>query len=289
MKKFLFAFVAMFGLMTLVSCSEDTTINNYDVTVENVTIPFGLQSIVTEADGVFEKGGKNTTYGTSTDFDNTYQHVLPTSATAIFVADETKGKYTQGQVIEVLSLTTNTLHTITIPALKYKVYATNYNHEIPQKGDMVQGKWYTNSNAFGQMPQSTTTLLLHGSASIDYSVVNPTGVVTMKNPYSAVMVKKNENVHATTAPLYYGNNANYTSVGSGNNSWYLLYIRANTTNTKVTLAYNVNNNNFVNLNTTIEPNKIYQYTYRGVSDVDGGFTLETEDLINGVAEIIDLY
>lgn len=278
------AYVGTMGLL-MTSCSEDTIINNYDIDVEMREVRFGTKSILAESDGVFEKGAK----GTATDFDTIYKHQTPEFANVIFVADETKGKYTQGQVIEYMNLSTNTAHTITIPALKYKVYATNYNHDMPQKGDMVQGKWYTNNNAFSQMPGASTTLLMHGSATIDYSVANATGEVTMTNPYSAVMIRNNENLHTTVAPLFQGQNGrDYILVD--NNKWYLLYIRANTTNTKVTLAYNVNNTNFVNLTKNIVANKIYQYTYKGVgSATDDGFIVNVNPLENGEAENIDLF
>lgn len=281
MKKLLSVALLALGL---VSCSEDTIINNYDIDVEMKEVKFGTKTTLAEADGVFEKAAK----GTATDFDTIYKHQAPEFANVIFVADETKGKYTKGQVIEYMNLATNIAHTITIPAIKYKVYATNYTHDMPQKRDMVQGKWYTSNNAFSQMPQSSTTLLLHGSASIDYSVANATGEVDMVNPYSAVMIRANENVSSTVPPLFYGDNTNYTLVD--NNKWYLLYIRANSTNTKVTLAYNVNNVNFVNLTKNIQANKIYQYTYKGIGDsTDDGFILNTNPFENGEAQNIDLF
>lgn len=283
-QSFLATLIGAFGLF-FVGCSEDTIINNYDIKVENVEVQFGLKSLTTEAEGVF---GNNTTMSTmsTTSLDDTYEHVLPTSAKIFFVVEERRGNYNVGDVVEVMTLSTNTAHTITIPALKYRVYATNYDNPT-LTDDFEKYAWYTYVSAENQLPLSSNVLYMIGSNVIDYTIPNETGLVEMVNHYSAVMIKANENISDTTFPMYYGDSKDYILVDG---DWYLRYIRNTNTNTKVTYAYQVNGSPSGTLSRTIEPNKIYQYTFNGVQNSeDDGFVVSVSPLQNGEAENIDLF
>lgn len=166
--------------------------------------------------------------------------------------------------------------------MKVKVYATNYIK--PNGNEMQPNAWYTWSTAVDQMPQTSTTLNLLGSSSIDYSAVT-VGQVVMTNPYSAVMIKKNTWV--TSAPMSYDTNTDYfLDIAT---DWYILYIRNNNTNTKIPISIPGNPNQNYTLSRAIQANKIYQYQINGnVLEDAGNLTITVTPLEEGVTEQIDL-
>lgn len=259
----------------LVSCSEDTIVNNYDITVENVTVEFGAKSLLTESSDVLAKG---------TPFDNSYTHVLPTNFKAYFISSENRGQYSVGQVVKVVDVSTGN-QLITIPKLSYTVYVTNH---IKNDGTENQPyAWYTWQSPQTQLPVTTPNILLFGKNVIDYKTVTQ-GTVTLENFHAAVMIKKTEALSSTTSPFFNTGNVNYNLVA--NNTWYLLYIRNATTSSQVPLAFNVSGvGNVYQLNKPIEANKIYQYVFHAVDDVDGNLEIITVPLEEGLVEDIDLF
>ena len=269
------AYVGTMGLL-MSSCSEDTIVNNYDITVENVTVEFGAKSLLTESSDVLAKGTAQKT----TNFDNSYTHTLPTSFKAYFVSTETRGQYTQGQVVKVIDVTTGS-QTITIPKLSYNVYVVNYDH--PTSDETQPYAWYTWANPEQQLPVTTSNIILFGKSLIDYKTVT-TGQVELHNYHSAVMIKNNVAIGGT--PTFNTGNVPYNLVA--NNDWYLLYIRNATTSTAVPLSFTSPNGTTYQLNKSILANKIYQYTLQAVGDVDGNLTIVTVPMEEGTAEIIDI-
>lgn len=268
MKKLL-SIIAILGLFLTSSCSDDTTVNIYQV--EEVTVSFGTKNIITESNGTFSKTAR------MNDFDKSYTHTLPTSFTAYFVSKETKGQYTEGEVVKVITVTTGTQE-ITIPKLEYTIYVTN--HVKNDKEDKPYA-WYTWSDAVSQLPVTSKDILLFGKNIIDYKTVT-TGTVSLTNNYSAVMIKNN--VSVSGVPTFNTGNTPYTLVD--NNNWYLLYIRNNNTSTQIPVSFG--NNPKYQLNKSIEPNKIYQYTLIGVGDTSGNLTISTTPLIEGNAETLPI-
>lgn len=261
--------LAFTGLGLFTSCSEDITNNNYYV--DNVEVSLDAQSLIASAESPFQGKGPA--------FDNSYVHLLPTSYTAYFVADETKGQYVTGQFIKSITVTPG-LNSITVPQMKVKVYATNYT----KGGELQNNAWYTWNDAIQQMPQTSTTLNLLGNSSIDYSTVT-VGQVTMTNPYSAVMIKKNTWV--TSAPMSYDTKMDYFLDSATN--WYILYIRNNNTNTKIPISIPGNPNQHYTLSKPIVANKIYQYQINGnVLEDAGNLNIIVAPLEEGVAEEINL-
>lgn len=257
--------------IAFVSCSEDTTVNNFYGEVEERTVEFSAKSFITESESPFQaKGGT---------FDNSYVHQLPTTFKAYFVADENKGQYSIGQVVKVYDVA-NGQNTITIPKMKFKVYVTNYLK--PNGNEMNPNAWYVWNDAIAQMPQTTTELYMYGKNDIDYTT-NVSGQVEVKNPYAAVMIKNN--VWVSGAPTSYDTNQAYALVG--NNSWYNLYIRNTNTNTKIPINIPGNPNQSYTLSKTIQANKIFQYTIDGnVIEDDGNLNIVTVPFENGTAEVI---
>lgn len=272
MKK-LFSLGLLLATTLLISCGDDIT-NNYNTyNVEDVTVQLDAQSLITSAESPFQ--GKGIT------FDNSYVHIMPTSYKAYFVADETRGQYTQGQVVKTITVTEG-MNSITIPKLKFKVYVTNYLK--PNGNESQPNAWYTWSTAVDQLPQTSHTLNLYGFNSIDYSI-NTVGSVTVTNPYSAVMIKANQWVNGV--PMSYDTQQNYFLDSTTN--WYILYIRNNNTNTKVPISIPGNPNTHYTLSKSIVANKIYQYEINGnVGDIDGNLNIVVAPLEEGVAEVIDL-
>lgn len=268
-QKLVLSLVGLFSLM-LTSCGEDVTNNYITYNVEDVTVSLDAQSLITSSEIPF-----SAKYSISS-FDSTYVHQMPTNYTAYFVADETKGQYTTGQVVKTYSVTEG-LNNITVPKMRVKVYVTNYTgHTNPN--------WYTWGDAVEQLPQTSHTLYLIGNNTIDYSTVT-VGTVTMVNPYAAVMIKNNQWI--SSAPSSYDTNKEYFLDTPSN--WYILYIRNNNTNTKVPINIPGNPNQHYTLSKTIQVNKIYQYTINGnVLEDDGELNIIVSPLEKGVAEEIQL-
>ncbi|MDD2536998.1 MAG: hypothetical protein PHU61_00720 [Candidatus Absconditabacteria bacterium] len=260
MRKIL-AVLAVFAI-ALTSCTK----NYYEyIEIENVTVQLDMKSII--------KVNENLMRSSTTE----YQHVYPSSYTAYFISNENKGEYTQGQLVVTLTVSPGN-NTITIPKLDYTVYVTNYEKE---------GAWYTWTDAIGQLPQSTNTLYFYGKNTINYSVV-VAGEVTVKNPYSAIMVLNNEWV--TGAPKFYGTGQFYGLVH--NNEWYLLYIRNTTVNSTVPVQIPGYSSNHIEINRAIEANKVYQFIIdASVDNTDGqdNFTVIVEEFTETVVETIKPY
>lgn len=193
---------------------------------------------------------------------STYEHVYPTSYKAYFIANENKGDYTAGELVKTIEVTKG-LQTVVVPELSYKVYVTNYEKE---------GNWYTWDDALEQMPQASDILYLYGMNDIDYSATEY-GEVEVKNPYAAVMI---QDYRIPDAPTYYGNNTDYIPTGEG---WWLKYIRANTTNTGITVEF-TNEDKVILINDPIVANKVYKYTLLTdvpETDDEDNFNVEVEE------------
>lgn len=261
-KSILFAFIL--GMVAFSSCTK--TENHY-YTVENVTVQFKSKELLETVVKPFGKSASTTTAVTE------YEHVFPSSYKAYFVSKETKGQYTEGQVVKVIDVTAGT-NTITVPKLNYDVYVTNYTHSAE--------KWYTWNNAIDQLPQSSHVLYLYGKNRIDYSTALE-GQVELTNPYSAVMIEKNQWVSGV--PTFYGDNKDYAIV----TGWYLNYIRTGNTNTKVPISIAGNPNQNYTLTRTIKANEIYQFTINGgVLDQNGNLGIVVQPLIKVTKETINL-
>lgn len=252
------------GVVLFASCSKNET---YNIVVENVTVQFNSKEIL---ETVVKPFAKRASVSASA---SEYQHKFPESYKAYFVSKETKGEYTAGQVVKVIDVTAGG-NTITIPALNYDVYVTNYEKD---------GLWYTWNDAVQQLPQSSTELYLYGKNNINYSQVKE-GTVELYNPYAGVMIENNRWING--APKYYGDGKDYASV----TGYYLLYIRGNNTNTQVPINIAGNPNNSYTLNRPIEANNIYEFKIDGSVEVitDGNLGIIVKPFEKVVREVIKL-
>lgn len=251
-------------LLVTSSCTKNET---FIYNIENVTVRFNSNELL---ETKVKPLGKLASTNPST---SEYEHVFPSSYKAYFVSKQTKGQYTEGQVVKVIDVVAGG-NTITIPKLDYDVYVTNYTHSAE--------KWYTWNNAIEQLPQSSHVLYLYGKNRIDYSTVTE-GQVELTNPYSAVMIEKNQWVSGI--PTFYGDGKDYASV----TGWYLNYIRTGNTNTKVPISIAGNPNQNYTLTRTIKANEIYQFTIDGgVLDQNGNLGIVVQPLIKVTKETINL-
>lgn len=256
--------LVILGIALFTSCTKNET---FVYNIENVTVQFNSKELLETKTKPLGK------LASTNPVTSEYEHVFPSSYKAYFVSKQTKGQYTEGQVVKVIDVVAGD-NTITIPKLDYDVYVTNYTHSAD--------KWYTWNNAIEQLPQSSHVLYLFGKNRIDYSAVTE-GQVELVNPYAAVMIQKNQWVSGT--PKFYGDGKDYASV----TGWYLNYIRTGNTNTQVPISIPGNPNTSYTLNRDINANEIYQYTINGnVLDKNGNLGIIVQPLVKVTKETINL-
>lgn len=263
MKKLLSVALLALGL---VSCSEDTIVNNYYVEFENVTL--SAQNLITEAESPFQAKGVA--------YDSTYVHVVPTSFTLHVIADETKGQFVKDQIIKTTTVTTGS-NTVSLPKMKLRLVASNYT---------ATTNWVTwnKQSSIGQFPQTSTTLYYYGDVKENFANTN-TATLVMENPYAGIMIKKNQWTNGV--PSSYDTNQSYFLDTA--TDWYILYSRNNNTNTKVPIIIPGNPNQHYTLSKPIQPNKSYQYIINGgVLEGDNGVVVVTAPIEVGGVEQIDL-
>lgn len=201
---------------------------------------------------------------------------IPSNFKAYFIAAESKGPYTSGQLIKTLDVSTG-VQTIEVPKLKYNVYVTNYEQS---------GAWYTWTNAIEQLPQGSDVLYLYGSNNINYSI-QVLGEVEVKTPYAAVMIKGDS--HITEAPKHYDSNSSYTETAD---HWWLKYIRNSTTNTGVKLQFTGSGLQTLTINDAIQSNKVYKYilnTSVGNTSEDNNFNIIVEEFDETINREVDFW
>lgn len=266
MKRLLLLPVILTALI-LTACSDNSIIDeNYET--EFIEVTLSANSFVTSSN--------NTFLGKSVEFDETYNHVLPATFTAYFVANENKGQYRTGDLIQT-EIINDGANAVTVPKMKIAIYVTNFDDVAT-----LQDGWYTWDNAIEQLPKTSHELYLYGKNTIDFDKTL-SGEVDVYNPYAAVMIKKNDWV--TGSPQSYDSNELYELV---TDNWYNLYIRLNNTNTKIPIK-SVHGNTSYTLNREITPNRIYQFILNGdVATDTGNLTLNVQPLEKGRAEEIEI-
>lgn len=141
---------------------------------------------------------------------------VPKTFTAYLVANENTTTYPSGkdnaQVIASVTVHTGSNH-ITVPAMKYKVFVTNYSNGN-EKTDNGWSNWYTYPDALAHLPAGSTTLYLYGKSDLDFTN-GAVGEVRMTNPYAAICVYKNKYVT--------GNPSDWSGTTALRGDWYYLY------------------------------------------------------------------
>ena len=256
MRKVIFM-LAVVLLTLIVGCTKEREVI---VVVPNVEVHLSTKSVF----NVEQEGFS--TRSTTTE----YQHVYPTSYKAYFIAAESKGPYTSGQLVTTIDVKEG-MQTVTVPKLKYTVYVTNYEKE---------GSWYTWEKPLDQMPHASDVLYLFGSNVIDYGT-QLDGEVKVQNPWSAIMIENHELFDPLQVPKEYTSGKNYKLT----DGWWLLYVR-NKHNTAVWMKYpRATHSTHLSLTLEVDPNKVYKYKMTApYTDQNNNFEVITEKF-NEVIEV----
>lgn len=249
MRKVIFMFAVVLLTLT-VSCTKEREVI---VVVPNVEVHLSTKSVF----NVESEDFRSTTR-------STYVHQYPINYKAYFIANETKGPYTSGQLVTTINVIEG-MQTVTIPKLSYKVYVTNFEH--------TSEGWYTWDDALDQMPLASDVLYLFGSNVIDYGT-QLTGEVLIKNPWSAIMIENHEYFDPNRSPREYNSGSNYVATGDG---WWIKYVR-NHHNTGVWLKYpGMTGNLQRGISSDVLPNKVYKYRMSTpTTSEEDNFTVEVE-------------
>ncbi|MCO6026029.1 hypothetical protein NG821_09290 [Prevotella cerevisiae] len=303
MKKFIYSIAALAAIVVMGSCSQDSDLTETSISkskIDSVTVSLNINSGI-EVSGSSSNMGKSTVNSnntsltraartradetnTETPSTNFAADLSKTTYTAYFVATEAQGDYKAGQIVrKITGIKENTATKISVPALPYKVYVTNYDTDAPEVGGTESSVTDLEKN----LPESSSTLYLFGVSNADLSsgAADQKISVNLKNNYAAVCVSNNDFVTGVTYNLITPSTGlpyiTAYSLDSWNQSlWYYMYIRADlSTSTSPT------SNSTIKLNTTnmgegastiwplnnpITADQIYQYT---VKSVKGGVSL----------------
>lgn len=249
MKKLFFSIAALAAIVVMGSCSKDSSLNNQtEKSVGSVTVSLNVNSGI-EVSGSSSSMDKSTVNSTKTLTTRAGETTVTTpdpftvdlskyTYTAYFVAAETAGDYTAGDLVRKVTVKGGA-NSISVPAIKYNIYVTNYDPApaiTPAKGSNQESAVQGLEN---QLPESSnSTLYLFGSqrgADFSHTTDATTNVATVKltNHYAAVCIAANDFVKSVSyKPAPKDPNTYITSYATSQN-WFYMYI-----NTKVTTIPN---------------------------------------------------
>ena len=275
MKKFMLTFIVLPILATF-SCSgedEATGLLENSTNNNNVTIQLRAEPEVTEHISSFEKTntGKIFTRAGETSSDSIFTPILPSTFKAYFVAAENKGQYQAGSMVKTVVVNDGT-NDITVPAMKYKIYVTNYDI------DNIQN----NSDVEASLPESSSILYYYGSDEKDLDSSGIIVDIALTEPYAAVAIYKNNCI--SSAPIY-KDSSTYSSTGN----WYYLYIRNSETSTKIPVSIAGNGTSTYALEKDISPKHVYQYTLsKSTTSTEGSLNITVNGFSNTYNSTINL-
>jgi hypothetical protein len=317
MKKLIFSIAALAAIVVMGSCSKDSDLTNKTAeSVGNVTVSLNVNSGIevsgssSSLNNQTAKSETSTRAGISTRADvdnetpttNFAADLSSTTYTAYFVATADQGEYKKGQIVRKISgIKENTATSISIPAISYTVYVTNYDTNAPDQG----GQETDVTNLEDNLPESSTVLYLFGKNTADLSSGASQSIqVTLNNKYAAVCVANNDFVtgvaYTPTTSLpsvtaYILDSWQTTETAWNDKApWYYMYIRADksaTSNSTIALnTANMGGNASTTwpLNNDITADQIYQYT---VKSVNGGASLTvTENVFKQInSSVLNVY
>lgn len=276
MKKIVFLYIIIAVALFFASCSDDNSTTSSTAKYVTVNLQIGTDSTLNLSGGstpfTYNNSAQKLVMGktltaTRAVIDGvTVPDFVPevlTKFTAYLIANENKNGFSTNQFVDSVPVYTGSNY-ITVPAMKYKVYVSNYKYSGMETNTWNYQNWYSGyyQNPMGEgMPYSTTTLYLYGESDLDFTN-GAVGEVVLTNPYAAVCIYKNKYVMST--PYDYNNNSKECGV-KGN--WYYLYINCakfNSTNLYILLGnfpdYPYSKN--FTLTYPITANKIYQYIFK---------------------------
>ena len=268
MKKIVFLYIIIAVALLFASCSDDDSTTSSTAKYVTINLQIGADTTLTLSKGstsfaynssIKEFESRKTLISTRAVIDGVtvpdFVPKVPNTFTAYFVANENTTKYPtakdNAQVIDSVTVHTGNNY-ITVPAMKYKVFVTNYSNgnEMNYPG---WSNWYTYPDALGQLPAGCTTLYLYGkNENMDFTN-GAVGEIQMTNPYAAVCVYNNNYI---LQPPH--DNNGLTDFVLSNNKWYYCYIRSLNSTITANIAIN-KSTNYKGIIEQVSANNIYQY------------------------------
>lgn len=275
MKRIIFSLaIVITTIMIMSSCSDDSALvvntanskNSSSVTEISLNINSGID--VSEESSTFSnssavKASTRSTTSTSTNF----SAKLPPQFTAYFVAAEATSEYTQGAIVRKISVSTGNNNNISVPAIKYHIYVTNYDPANAPTADKNSNQESAVKALENSLPENTTTLYLYGTNDADFSSTTSTAnaTVTLTNYYAAVCVANNGHVKSVS----YKDGTETTNYAlDSTNQWYYMYVKAPTDGTTSNTDFTVTVENLAGIpdgreytfSEEVTADNIYQYT-----------------------------
>lgn len=221
MKKFLL--LALFGLFSLTfgGCEEpEMKINSIE---EKETFDAFLTVNISYEPESSGNEAKNPGFETA----DPYNVVFPSTFKAYFVSNETTGEFLKGQLVKTVDVTEGTNKIDSLPKMSYTVYVTNYDNSDDTE-------WYTKQNALNLLPPMSHEMYVHGKSVVNYNEL-ANGTVNIKNTYACVQILKSE--YVIFAMAVYGTEDKEILYFDGNNDWYVIYQRENSTALSYVIVY----------------------------------------------------
>jgi hypothetical protein len=241
MKKLIFSIAALAAIVVMGSCSQDSSLNNQtEKSVGNVTVSLNVNSgiEVSENNSSMDKSTVNSTRALTTRAGGTTTTPAPFTVdlskyeyTAYFVAAQDAGDYKTGDLVRKVTVTGGN-NSISVPAIKYNIYVTNYDPATAittgsQKESAVTG-------LEKQLPESSTsTLYLFGSQlGADFSnttdATQNKATVNLTNHYAAVCIAANDFVKSVSYEPTPNDPHTYVTYATSQN-WFYMYINTSVT------------------------------------------------------------
>jgi hypothetical protein len=315
MKRVYFGFIIFISLTILNSCSSSSKKHEIIVNtkVENVQINIGAITNITASESEHTLNSMTTRAANTCNNNSNVVDVppeitsMPDSLTAYFIADESKGQYVQGEIVDTVVLKnkkttvingvrqTNYTAVDSVPAIKCKIYVTNY-HKI--KETLYS---YFNVSIY-DLPNASQELYLFGrSDDIDFSRSQMVEI-TISNPYAAVCIREASPVMNNPVPEFIKADIEeetlYYYKTDSTNTWYYLYIlcpldgkKSISTNTEVKLigVPEYTNKKYI-LDKQIVANNVYTYTFHsGSSDVNAGINIIANGFSGTSSSVINVF
>ena len=241
MKKLIFSIAALAAIVVMGSCSQDSDLTNKTAeSVGNVTVSLNVNSGI-EVSGSSSSMDKSTVNSTKTLTTRAGETTVTTpdpftvdlssyKYTAYFVAAEEAGDYKAGDLVRKVTVTGGA-NSISVPAIKYHIYVTNYDPAKPITPATGSNQESAVKDIENQLPESSTsTLYLFGSQSdADFSnttdATKNVATVKLNNHYAAVCIAANDFVKSVSYKQTTTDNSRaYETSYSNNNTWFYMYI-----------------------------------------------------------------
>lgn len=244
MKKLILRLATVMTLiMIMSSCSKDS---EFIPDTENSAISSNIKEISLNLNAGIEVSEENNTFSNNSETQVStraavstpanFKAELPSQFTAYFVAAEATNEYAKGAIVRKVTVS-NGNNNISVPAIKYHIYVTNYDPATTPDANNHSNQESTIEAIEDSLPENSTTLYLYGKSNADFSSTSSTTntTVALANHYAAICVAnshvesvnyKNNNIHANPKSTAYRLNSN--------SSWYYMYVKAPASSTTAT-------------------------------------------------------